>query len=42
MNSKERVITCFNHNEADRIPMWCGASPEFLKKAMKTLKLNSI
>jgi hypothetical protein len=29
MTSKERVMTAFNHQEADRVPVWLGASPEF-------------
>lgn len=33
MTSKERVLAAFNHVEGDRVPRWCGASPEFLDKA---------
>jgi uroporphyrinogen decarboxylase len=33
MTSRERVLTAFSHREPDRIPLWCGASPEFIKKA---------
>lgn len=33
MDSRERVLHAFNHQEADRIPVWCGASPEFIEKA---------
>jgi uroporphyrinogen decarboxylase len=29
MNSRERVLTAFRHREPDRVPAWCGASPEF-------------
>lgn len=39
MTSKERVMLAFNHQEADRIPVWCGASPEFMEKAKKALDL---
>lgn len=27
----------FRHREPDRVPMWCGASPEFMKKAREYL-----
>jgi len=40
MNSKERVLTAFDQREADLIPRWCGASPEFWDKAKKELKLD--
>ncbi|MCP4643051.1 MAG: hypothetical protein GY851_21575 [bacterium] len=30
---RERVLTAFAHEEADRVPAWCGASPEFWAKA---------
>lgn len=40
MNSKERVLLAFDHKETDRVPVWCGASPEFLAKAKKVLNLN--
>ena len=29
MTSRERVLTAFAHREPDRVPAWCGASPEF-------------
>src|SRR4030042_3875621 len=29
MPSRERVLTAFSHKEPDRVPAWCGASPEF-------------
>lgn len=41
MNSKERVLTTFRFAEPDRVPGWCGASPEFMDKAKKELKVNS-
>jgi uroporphyrinogen-III decarboxylase len=31
MTSRERVLTAFAHREPDRVPAWCGASPEFRK-----------
>ncbi|MEM3648345.1 MAG: uroporphyrinogen decarboxylase family protein [Thermoproteota archaeon] len=40
MNSKERVLTAFEHEEPDRVPVWCGASPEFWSKAKRTLGLD--
>lgn len=40
MNSRERVLLTFSHKEADRVPVWCGSSPEFLEKAMKVLDLK--
>lgn len=39
-NSKERVLTAFKHKEPDRVPCWCGASPEFWQKAKQELKLD--
>ncbi len=41
MNSKERVMLTIEHKEADRIPVWCGASPEFIDKAKVHLNLES-
>jgi hypothetical protein len=40
MNSKERVLAAFDHKEPDKVPRWCGASPEFLDKAKKALNLD--
>jgi len=40
MNSKERVLTTFDHREPDRVPGWCGSSPEFWNKAKKFLNLD--
>ena len=40
MTSKERVLTTFNHQEPDRVPMWCGASDEFWLKAKNQLNLD--
>ncbi|MBT4484676.1 MAG: hypothetical protein HOC71_13480 [Candidatus Latescibacteria bacterium] len=40
MTSRERVLASFEHKEPDRVPAWCGASPEFLKKAGNELGLD--
>jgi len=40
MTSRERVLAAFGHKEPDRIPKWCGASPEFWEKAKKELNLD--
>jgi len=40
MTSKERVLAAFNHVEGDRVPVWCGASPEFLDKAKHFLSIE--
>jgi uroporphyrinogen decarboxylase len=40
MNSKQRVLTAFDHNEPDLVPRWCGASPEFWEKAKTELNLD--
>ena len=37
MTSRERVLTSFSHTEPDRVPVWCGASPEFIAKAKRQL-----
>ena len=37
MTSRERVRLSFDHREPDRVPCWCGASPEFLVKAQTVL-----
>ncbi len=41
MNSHERVLTVFDHQEPDRVPCWCGASVEFWEKAKKELNLDN-
>lgn len=41
MTSKERVRAVFNGEIPDRIPMWCGASPEFMEKAKKELGVST-
>jgi len=40
MNSRERVLTAFAHEEPDRVPTWCGASDEFWEKAKGELALD--
>jgi len=40
VNSRERVLTAFAHEEPDRVPAWCGASVEFWDKAKRVLKLD--
>jgi len=40
MNSRERVLTAFAHQEPDRAPCWCGASDEFWAKAKQELDLE--
>lgn len=39
MTSRERVLAAFAHEEPDRVPRWCGASPEFMAKAKRQLRL---
>jgi uroporphyrinogen decarboxylase len=39
MTSRERVLAAFAHKEADRVPCWLGASPEFRELARKRLGL---
>ena len=40
MTSRERVLTAFDHREPDRVPAWCGSSPEFWSKARNALGLD--
>jgi uroporphyrinogen decarboxylase len=40
MTSRERVQAAFEHEEADRVPRWCGASPEFWAKAKRQLQID--
>ncbi len=40
MTSRERVLKTFAHREPDRVPVWCGASPEFLTKATRECGLS--
>jgi uroporphyrinogen decarboxylase len=41
MNSRERVRATFQRKPADRVPMWCGASPEFIEKSKRFLGVDS-
>ena len=41
MTSRERVLAVFRGEIPDRVPVWCGASPEFLKKAQRYIGVNS-
>jgi uroporphyrinogen decarboxylase len=41
MTCRERVLAAFAHAEPDRIPAWCGASPEFIAKAKAHLGIAS-
>ncbi len=40
MTPRERVLAVFNHQQPDRVPVWCGATPEFWQKAMKQLGVD--
>jgi uroporphyrinogen decarboxylase len=40
MTPRERVLLSFGHREPDRVPRWCGASPEFWEKAKGSLGLS--
>ena len=40
MTSRDRVLAAFEHAEPDRVPAWCGASPEFWEKAKRQLGLD--
>ncbi len=40
MTSRERVLAAFAHEEGDRVPMWCGASPEFIAKSKHQLGIT--
>jgi uroporphyrinogen-III decarboxylase len=40
MTSRQRVLQAFAHREPDRVPCWCGASPEFWAKAKRELRLD--
>ena len=37
MTPRERVLTAYAHEEPDLVPRWCGASPEFIAKALREL-----
>ena len=40
MNSRDRVLAAFHHQEPDRVPRWCGSSEEFWTKAKASLGLD--
>ena len=40
MTSRERVLTAFEHRVPDRVPAWCGSSPEFWDKTKNALNLD--
>ena len=40
MTGRERVLTTFEHREPDRVPLWCGSSPEFWAKAKRELGIT--
>jgi uroporphyrinogen decarboxylase len=40
VTSRERVLTAFDHREPDRVPLWCGSSPEFWAKAKRELGIS--
>jgi uroporphyrinogen decarboxylase len=40
MTSRERVERAFNFKVSDKVPAWCGASPEFMQKAMQSLNTD--
>ncbi len=40
MTSRERVLSAFAHREPDRVPAWCGSSPEFWDQAKRSLGLD--
>jgi uroporphyrinogen decarboxylase len=40
MTSRERVLAAFAHTRPDRVPAWCGASPEFWGKAKSATGLD--
>ncbi len=41
MTSRERVLAAFAHEKPDRVPVWFGASPEFIAKANAHLGITS-
>ena len=40
MNSRDRVLAAFAHEEPDRVPAWCGASSGFWENAKQSLQLD--
>jgi uroporphyrinogen decarboxylase len=41
LTSRERVLTAFNFEQPDRVPVWMGASPEFRDLARRHLGLEN-
>ena len=35
------MLAAFAHQEPDRVPVWCGASPGFIAKALRRLELKN-
>ena len=40
MTPRERVLTAFEHQEPDQVPVWCGASVEFWEKSKRELGID--
>ena len=40
MTSRDRVLAAFAYTEPERVPAWCGASPEFWEKTKRQLSLD--
>jgi uroporphyrinogen decarboxylase len=40
VNSRDRVLCAFAHEEPDRVPAWCGSSAEFWAKCRRELHLD--
>ncbi|MBN1422105.1 MAG: hypothetical protein JXP34_25250 [Planctomycetes bacterium] len=40
LTPRERVRCAFDHVEGDRVPAWCGSSPEFWAKAKRALGID--
>lgn len=40
MTPRQRVMTTFEHEQPDRVPVWIGSSPEFWNKAKSELQLD--
>lgn len=41
MTSRQRVLATFDRQPTDRVPRWCGASPEFLEKSKAFLGVDN-
>ena len=40
MDSRQRVLAAFAHDEPDHVPAWCGASTDFWEQAKRELNLD--